>query len=874
MELKNVKETNYRILEFSRTLVNTLREPVIIINEEYDIIASNSSFYKFFELEDRQELSLFRLLGNSHEIGEFRQFLIDVFSDQYQITDLSIPALRKNSSKDLLVNASKLEWEQDHDQFVLISFKEYSGLEGNFQQIKKSIRGILEHAPAFICTLSGPDHIFELANEKFIQLAGNRQVIGKSVHEALPEIENQGFIRILDQVYSSGEPFIGQEIFVEIKQADASTKDSYLDFVYQPTTDLDGKVEGIFVHGIDVTEKVLARKKLEENKKRLKNLIDTLPAIIWIGDKEGNSSYLNKNWYELTGQTREEAKDRGWLAAIHPDDREETSRKSREANLAQSSFVVIFRVRHKDGFYKWMVNRGSPNISTDGEYEGMIGTLVDINEEKIKEQLIKEKDHRIRNIIEESTVATALYTGSDLTIEIANDAMIDLWGKDRRVIGKPLEEALPELEGQPYTALLEEVLKTGKIYWGKEDKVDLMMGDQMKTGYYNFTYKPLRDEAGEIYGILNMALDVTETVESKNLLAESESYFRQMADLMPDKVSSTDPGGKPDYFNRNWLDYTGLDSDTLKDLGWSEFVHPQEKEKFDARWQQSLKTGNNFEMELRYLSKEGTYKWHLSRFEAVRDEAGKIKMWIGTNTEIQRIKEEEKRKEDFLKMVSHELKTPITSIKGYVQLLLSQLKKEEERTVPGLPLKPSLERIDHQVRKLTRLISEMLDLSRLEEKKLRLEKEHFLINDLVRETVQDIKYTSTQHRVNIHDDYRCTVHADRDRIGQVLINFIINAIKYSPENPVIDIFIEKAGEDMVNIRVKDNGIGIDKKDQKNIFRRFYRIGGKNRDTYSGFGIGLFLANEIIGRHNGEICVKSQKGKGSDFSFKLDVAPNI
>ncbi|HET8855798.1 MAG TPA: PAS domain-containing sensor histidine kinase, partial [Salinimicrobium sp.] len=366
--------------------------------------------------------------------------------------------------------------------------------------------------------------------------------------------------------------------------------------------------------------------------------------------------------------------------------------------------------------------------------------------------------------------------------------------------------------------------------------------------------------------------DVTETVESKNLLAESESYFRQMADLMPDKVSSTDPKGKPDYFNRNWLDYTGLDSDTLKDLCWSEFVHPEEKVKFDELWQQSLRTGNNFEMELRYLSKEGTYKWHLSRFEAVRDEAGKIKMWIGTNTEIQKIKEEEKRKEEFLKMVSHELKTPITSIKGYVQLLLNQLKKEEERTTLGLPLKPSLERIDHQVRKLTRLISEMLDLSRLEERKLRLQKERFSINDLVRETVQDIKYTSTQHRVNIHDNYRCSVLADRDRIGQVLINFIINAIKYSPENPVIDIFIEEAGKDMVDIRVKDNGIGIEKKDQKNIFRRFYRIDGKNRETYSGFGIGLFLAKEIIERHNGEICVKSLKGEGSDFSFKLNVVP--
>src|SRR5690606_34957557 len=175
--------------------------------------------------------------------------------------------------------------------------------------------------------------------------------------------------------------------------------------------------------------------------------------------------------------------------------------------------------------------------------------------------------HRIRSIVEEANVATALYIGEEMRIELANDAMLELWGKDRRVLGKNLREALPELEGQPFHQLLKQVFATGKTYWGQEDKVVLMKNGALQTGYFNFTYKALKNEQGEIYGILNMALDVTEMVASKSLLKESESHFRQMANLMPEKVANTDPEGNLIYVNQNWLDYTGLSSEELQRKG-------------------------------------------------------------------------------------------------------------------------------------------------------------------------------------------------------------------------------------------------------------------------------------------------------------------
>jgi signal transduction histidine kinase len=273
-------------------------------------------------------------------------------------------------------------------------------------------------------------------------------------------------------------------------------------------------------------------------------------------------------------------------------------------------------------------------------------------------------------------------------------------------------------------------------------------------------------------------------------------------------------------------------------------------------------------MELRLLNHQGQYNWHLSRAVAVRDEEGHIVKWVCTTTDIQKIKEEEQRKEDFLKMVSHELKTPVTSIKGYVQLLLTML--EEKDKLPAIPLKTSLGRIDSQVLRLTRLITEMLDLSRIEAGKLELQQTTFSLNALVEETVQDVLHTSPTHTINIQHDLGCSIEGDEDRIGQVLINFLNNAIKYSPAQSQVDVHIHKAGENLVAVSVKDTGIGIEKKDQQKIFERFYRVGGESELSYSGFGIGLFIANEIIQRHDGYIIVNSEKGQGSTFTFFLPV----
>ena len=240
--------------------------------------------------------------------------------------------------------------------------------------------------------------------------------------------------------------------------------------------------------------------------------------------------------------------------------------------------------------------------------------------------------------------------------------------------------------------------------------------------------------------------------------------------------------------------------------------------------------------------------------------------------ELRKLSESDVQKNNFIAMASHELKTPITSIKGYVQLLLNAFEKdkETERPLPPLLVRSSLISVDKQITRLTRLISELLDLTKIETGTLELKKEKFSLNQLAIETVEDILYTNTRHQINLYHDFQSYVFADKDRIGQVMINFLTNAIKYSPDSNKIDVSIHRTINGRVAFTVKDYGIGIDKEEQEKIFERFYRAKGKEEQTYPGFGIGLFIAKEFVEKHDGQVSVESYKGSGSMFTFTLPI----
>lgn len=225
-------------------------------------------------------------------------------------------------------------------------------------------------------------------------------------------------------------------------------------------------------------------------------------------------------------------------------------------------------------------------------------------------------------------------------------------------------------------------------------------------------------------------------------------------------------------------------------------------------------------------------------------------------------KQEEIRKNDFIAIVSHELKTPLTSIKSYIQVLLAKARKQDNDFTLH-----ALSRAEMHTNKMTLMINDFLSLARLEEGKIYLNKESFELHPLMEEIANDAQFLAAGHTIKLHDCEHIVVNADKDKISQILINLLSNAIKYSPKGSTVIIGCKKNG-DRVKVYVTDEGVGINKNDQERLFERFYRVENEKMKSVSGFGIGLYLVAEILKFHDSKIEVESEVGKGSTFWFEL------
>lgn len=246
----------------------------------------------------------------------------------------------------------------------------------------------------------------------------------------------------------------------------------------------------------------------------------------------------------------------------------------------------------------------------------------------------------------------------------------------------------------------------------------------------------------------------------------------------------------------------------------------------------------------------------------VKDTKGRV---IGVSKiarDITAQKEEEMRKNQFLTVASHELKTPLTSAKAYTQLLTEKYQDSND-----IFLKNALSKVEGQVNKMGKLVEDFLNLSKIQSEKFELNTEEFDLGGLVTEVVSDLKLLMIHHEVHLHIPGKLNVIADREKISQVIINFLNNAVKYSPGEKDISVFLSKENG-QAKVSVADKGIGIKKEEQEKIFERFYRSKFNDNISFSGFGIGLYISAEIIQMHDGTFGVTSGVGKGSTFYFAL------
>ena len=229
-------------------------------------------------------------------------------------------------------------------------------------------------------------------------------------------------------------------------------------------------------------------------------------------------------------------------------------------------------------------------------------------------------------------------------------------------------------------------------------------------------------------------------------------------------------------------------------------------------------------------------------------------------------KQLEQQKDEFVSIASHELKTPITSVKAYAQILGQRFRKADDQRSVEL-----VEKMDAQLDKLANLIGDLLDITKIEAGRIQFHESFFDFNELVKETVEELQRTTDKHHIVTELQPSRTVYGDHDRLSQVLTNFITNAIKYSPfaDRIIVKTTFDK---DNTTLEVQDFGVGLSQEDQAKVFERFYRVGGSSgQDTYPGLGLGLFIASEIIKRHKGRVWVESKTGKGSTFFFSLPMS---
>lgn len=336
---------------------------------------------------------------------------------------------------------------------------------------------------------------------------------------------------------------------------------------------------------------------------------------------------------------------------------------------------------------------------------------------------------------------------------------------------------------------------------------------------------------------------------------EKTSQLVSMLESIPQIAFTIDIDGRIEYANSQWTKYArdGFPESHPDDPPVSELL------------QKMVEDEQPINQELR-IHKPGTkeHSYFLLRTVPIREE-GKVVKWVGTFTDIDEQKQASRKKDEFISVASHELKTPLTSIKGYIQLL--------QRTINASdPTAMYVERTLHQIRKLDTLIADLLDISKIESGKMKLDMKDFDLGKMLDNTIDMIHQTYPGYEFERKGTITVSVIGDETRLEQVLQNFLSNAVKYSPVNKKVIIHSEILPDRRAKIGIQDFGIGISKEEQRLVFDKFYRT-AESSNNFQGLGLGLYISADILQRHNAEFGVESEPGKGSFFYFSLPYINN-
>ncbi len=468
-----------------------------------------------------------------------------------------------------------------------------------------------------------------------------------------------------------------------------------------------------------------------------------------------------------------------------------------------------------------------------------------------------------------------------------NKAAAELYGwQEHEVLGKnAFEINPPTLVGATIEDVLRELRETGK--WRGEVIQQRKDGSTLSI---RASTTALKNANGEVIGYVTVNRDISERKranEERTRLLKREQEARQSAEELSSQLEKererlrlAQKAGRIGTFewliHENTLVWTpelealyGLPPGGFegKYENWARWVHPDDYERAESGLMKAATQGSPYEEEFRVIWPDGSVHWLLAQGEVYYGLEDKPERIVGVNIDITERKILEQRKDEFIGMASHELKTPLTSLKGFLFLLQHNLNQQQ---VDPRQAQDYITRMDRQVNRLTGLINDLLDISRIQTGKLIYREEFFDLDTLMREVLENVQAMTPSHLLLCEQHAHAQVYGDRDRIGQVLINLLTNAVKFSSEADNVILRVSR-DEQQVTVSVQDFGIGIDVEHHERIFERFYQVSSPKEQPFSGLGIGLYLSSEIIQRHQGKMTLKSEKGRGSTFSFTLPLA---
>jgi len=457
------------------------------------------------------------------------------------------------------------------------------------------------------------------------------------------------------------------------------------------------------------------------------------------------------------------------------------------------------------------------------------------------------------------------------TIMAANEAYLTITNATRElIIGKSFFRVFPDDDDDPEDETgarktFAKVIQTGQkidIPSYRYDTRDPETGDY-RVRYWSCSNVPFNGPDGKVAYILNTIAEITGEVNAKEAAIESENRLRLAAEATGFAT-----------FDWDFKDEIRLCSPQLAELfghpagsrlssieAFQKQVLPEDKQVITSAFNEALKTGI-YAYDIRVIWPDSSIHWLSIKGKLVTGERQKPVRMLGTVIDISEVKRDEIRKNDFIAMASHELKTPLTSIKSYIQVLSKKLAANNDAFVDN-----ALSKANNQVNKMTDLIHGFLDLSKLESGKLQLKPELFDMNKLLGDSIAELLLSTYSHTIIFNDSNILNVTGDKEKLGQVIGNFLSNAVKYSAKGTKIMVN-STITDGFVIVAVTDEGVGIKLKDHKKVFHRFYRVDNEKIKNVSGFGIGLYLSAEIVQSHKGKIWVESTEGVGSTFYFSI------